>query len=272
MNLCTNAFQSIPEGEEGVVSVSVETVRLGADFVRECPSFQRGEYALITVRDTGCGMDAETGARAFDPFFTTKAIGEGTGLGLSVSQGIVARHDGYITVEGQPGGGTTVRVYLPSRHQEPDPSQPNLLRSPRGRSSVLVVDDDERVATLSKRILEHFGYSVSAVGSATEALERFRYHPESFDVVVADQKMPGTTGIELARELKRIRVDLAVVLVSGMGSSLNGERVAGGAVQVYLSKPFTADELGWAVIHALEKGPSDPGELSPGGEKWREYS
>jgi signal transduction histidine kinase len=217
MNLCTNAWQAMPQGS-GRIRIGLEPVTLGQGEKPRVGRLPPGHYAHLWVSDTGRGMDAATRDRIFEPFFTTKPVGQGTGLGLSVVHGIVTAHHGAITVDSAPGQGSTFHLYLPSvRPRPPLPSaEAAQAEAWQGQGQhVLYVDDDEAMLLVVERILLKAGYRVSAYQDPQEALAAVRRHPASFDLVVTDFNMPGFSGLDVARELAAIRPALPVVISSG---------------------------------------------------------
>ena len=173
MNLCTNSFQAMRKNG-GVLMVSLEKVVSDDEFLQNHPKLNQQEYVQLTVSDTGEGIDRTTMARIFEPFFTTKNIGEGTGLGLSVVHGIVTSHKGDITVESEPGQGTTFRVYLPVIESAAEKARKSDGKIAGGHERVLLVDDDRVVISVIKRLLDRSGYDVTTRSGGVESLETFR--------------------------------------------------------------------------------------------------
>ena len=162
--------------------------------------------------------------RIFDPYFTTKEVGEGTGLGLAVTHGILASHDGAITVQSTPGAGTTFEIYLPQIPQSPEPVTSPAASLPHGTGRILFVDDEAVLARVSQSMLARCGYDVVSRTSSIEALEAFRAMPHRFDLVVTDQTMPQMTGEELAQALRRIRPDIPIILCTGFSHTMGKMR------------------------------------------------
>jgi len=245
VNLCTNAWHALPDGvgriEIGLAAAELEprTGRTG--------SLAAGSYAHLWVRDNGCGMDPETSARIFEPFFTTKAIGEGTGLGLSVVHGIVTTHFGSITVASQPGSGTTFHLYFPRAWYSDaiEPTTPAALEvSLQGDGQhVLYIDDDEVMALMAERLLARAGYRVTTLRDPAEAIARVRASPHDYDVVVTDFNMPGASGLDVARELSRVRPDLPVLITSGLVTDALREQAHQAGIRAVLQKENSLEEL-----------------------------
>ncbi len=242
MNLCVNAEHAMrPRG--GLLEVRLDAVEVDAKFAADHPPLRPGAHARLTVRDTGHGMTPEIMERIFDPFFTTKARGEGTGMGLAVVHGIVASHGGVILTNSAPGRGSRFDIYLPHSQAAAPPAA--LAEEPlrRGRERILLVDDEPFLAYLWGHMLERIGYRVVRFTRGAEALEAFQAAPESFDLLVTDQTMPGMTGEELAREVLRLRSDLPVILCTGFSHTMTEEKARALGIRAYLMKPIDRREL-----------------------------
>jgi PAS domain S-box-containing protein len=250
MNLGTNAYQAMEE-TGGILELRLEAVRTDAEMLREHPGMAEGDYVALTVRDTGQGMDPMVAKRIFEPFFTTKEVGKGTGLGLSVVHGIVRDHGGSISVRSEPGRGAEFRVFFPRYQEALDKSVPRVRLEPASGQSVLFVDDEESVVLLGTQILEGFGYRVTAVTSSARALEVFRESPEIFDVAVTDLMLPGMKGCRLAEELRQIRPDLPIVLLTGNVGAISRQEAQACGIEEFLGKPFAGADLDRAVRRAL---------------------
>ncbi len=251
INLCTNAIQAMPNG--GTLRVELETTRFLEDYPTATGALKPGEYVALAVCDNGTGISAGVLPRIFDPFFTTKDPGSGTGLGLSLVHGIVTELGGAIDVETAPGDGSTFRVYLPCAAGQPTPSSPvKAAEIPRGaHQQVLVIDDEEALVRLTTERLGELGYVCVGYSSSSDALIAFQAHPERFDAIVTDERMPGLTGIALAKEIRATRADIPIILVSGyLGGDLVARAHSAGAAAV-LGKPFVADDLAVALANAL---------------------
>jgi PAS domain S-box-containing protein len=212
-----------------------------------------GDHVVLTVRDTGCGMDAKTQARIFEPFFTTKGPGTGTGLGLATVYGIVNQTGGEIQVESEPGRGTAFRILLPATGEAPTAEPVEPERAPGGRERVLLVEDEEIVRRLLAEILRRQGYDVAEAAEPVEALQHWRAGRS--DVLVTDVVMPEMSGPELAERLLAECPDLRVVYMSGYTSGSLADSVLTPGV-VFLQKPFRLDELALKVREVLDAPPS----------------
>jgi signal transduction histidine kinase/ActR/RegA family two-component response regulator/ABC-type amino acid transport substrate-binding protein len=249
LNLCTNAAHAMRE-KGGVLEVVLQnfngTPHGIAGNVQPLP----GRYIVLSICDTGHGMDPTLMERIFDPFFTTKKTGEGTGMGLSIVHGIVHRCGGCIAVESEVGRGSVFRVYLPAT-APPDKTAALPAADPAaGTERLLIVDDEATLGHALKRSLERLGYQAVVCLDAAHALHLFRQTPTAFDRVISDQTMPGMTGTELARELRRIRPDMPIILCSGYSDMSLQETARQAGVQAFIHKPFCAKELA-AVMQRL---------------------
>ena len=213
-----------------------------------------GRYARLTVEDTGTGMDEATLARVFEPFFTTKEVGKGTGLGLSLVYGIVTDADGAIDVASAPGRGSRFEIYLP---RVDAPGSPRALQAApvaRGNGErVLVVDDEEALVALTGEVLKRLGYEPVGFADGDAALAAFDAAPDDVDAVIADEVMPGLSGTELARALRRRRADLPIVLMSGYIGPMMTERAHDAGVMEILKKPVQSRDLAAALARALKR-------------------
>ena len=243
MNLVVNARDAMPRG--GTLTVSTANAELDEAFSRTHPGAAPGHYVLLSVSDTGTGMDGHTLAHLFEPFFTTKEPGKGTGLGLSMVYGIVKQSGGYISVESKIHEGTTFRIYLPriNEIEESRPAEAAPATRAVGSGTILLVEDEDAVRSLVETILTTDGYKILVANSAPQAIEMCRSFSGVIDVLLTDVVMPEMSGPELAEELVSRRPDLKVIYMSGYaGEHLDQEGVhADGAL--LLQKPFTAAAL-----------------------------
>jgi PAS domain S-box-containing protein len=257
MNLCTNAWHAL-RGGVGRICIGLDGVELDPSTCQRLGGLRPGRHAHLWVSDDGAGMDNATRERIFEPFFTTKPVGQGTGLGLSVAHGIVVAHHGAIAVDSEPGVGTTLHLYLPVADTAGAAARaPRVQQSSAGHGErVFYVDDDETMVIMVERLLARAGYRVRTFTEAAQAIAQVREHPREVDLLVTDYNMPGNSGIELARELARIRPDLPVVLSSGyITDELRAEARAVGVCGL-LEKENTFEELG-ALIARILAGPPD---------------
>jgi CheY-like chemotaxis protein len=197
-------------------------------------------------------MNTETLKRMFEPFFTTKPVGEGTGLGLSAVLGIMQNHDGLVTVYSEQGKGTTFYLFFPVVSAIADELASNANSYRRGTGErILFVDDEAVIVNLGRAMLRKSGYAPTVFHSAEEALDAFRSNPNDFDAVVTDLTMPGMTGLMLAKELRRVRSDIPVVLATGYSGSGDAKRAQEAGICQVLAKPFSLQGLTKALHLAL---------------------
>ena len=219
-----------------------------------------GPYVVLSVTDTGEGMDEGTMDHIFDPFFTTKPKGKGTGLGLSTVYGIVKQSGGYVWAESEPGCGTTFRVFLPRTEADiatdrvpgKNSSTEYGTRRRTGSGTVLVVEDERAVREFIVRVLTRAGYVTLEATHGTEALELSAAHEGTIDLLLTDVVMPGIGGSELARAIRRSRSAIRVLLMSGYTEDESIRASAGHSRQPFLEKPFSADDLLRVVSDILE--------------------
>jgi PAS domain S-box-containing protein len=244
VNLCTNASQAM-RGESGRIVIRLSDATLGAEALHAMPGLQPGRFARLSVSDSGTGIDPVVREHIFDPFFSTKPAGEGTGLGLAVVHGIVQAHEGAIDVESAAGKGTTFCVYFPAAQDAATPGatdEASVRADGRGRH-VLFLDDNQELVSAMVRTLPRHGYRVSGHTAAEAALDAVRTAPQAYDLVVTDYKMPGLSGLDVARELARIRADLPVVIISGYIDRKLQETARELGVRQLLNKLHTSEEL-----------------------------
>ena len=254
MNLCTNAAQAM-EDEKGLLEVRYEETVLDEEIEGRAGTVPPGGYSVITVRDNGRGMDEETLERVFEPFFTTKPLGRGTGMGMAVLFGIVQEHSGTVTVESTLGTGTTFRVYLPKCDdtREADTGKQHTTMVPGGTERIMVVDDEDIMIEMAKDMLSELGYSVTALNDPVRALDTFRNNPNSFDLLVTDQTMPALPGMELAREARRIRPDLPIILCTGYSTLVDEEKALATGIDGFLTKPFRQRVIAYKIRFVLRE-------------------
>ena len=254
MNLVTNAAEAIGD-REGCIVVKTEVAHYDASSLQNLDAtieLPEGEYARISVSDTGSGMDAETVARIFDPFFTTKFTGRG--LGLAAVKGIVTKHGGLIHLESQLGRGTTFTILLPTTQQRPPSIQPpkptdSILTAHNRR--VLVVDDEEALRVILCRQLAHAGFDVLEATDGKQAIDLFRKEPDSIDCVLLDVSMPKLSGEEVYAELMALRDDVPVVLMSGFSETEIWERFQDAKLAGCLQKPTPRVQLIETIRNAI---------------------
>jgi two-component system, cell cycle sensor histidine kinase and response regulator CckA len=244
MNLAVNAAHAMAQG--GTLTIETQNIRLDEDDCLVHPDLRSGDYVMLSVSDTGHGMDKHTQSRIYEPFFTTKQVGKGTGLGLSVVFGIVKEHNGCITCQSEVGVGTTFRIYFPVASGSelpaaaPAPDKPAL---PRGHETILVVDDESHIRTLMERHLVKLGYTVLFAGDGVEALQRYTETSRAPDAVILDLGMPKMSGWECLEKLRELDPRARIFIVSGYGATdLENRARKAGAVGL-LRKPYNLREI-----------------------------
>ncbi len=241
MNICVNARDAMPEGGELLIETSHDT--LEEAFVKMHVGTQAYRYVVLSVSDTGIGMDKQTQQRIFDPFFTTKPKGRGIGLGLSMVHGTVKSHGGIIQVYSEPGGGSTFRMYFPASDKAIQEIVPVQRESVNGKGRILVVDDEEFMRSLIKEALEGAGYEVTTAEDGEEAVAVYRTQTDSIDLVILDMIMPKMGGREAFRIMREINPDVRVLLSSGYSEQGAAREVIDQGVAGFLQKPYKSYDL-----------------------------
>jgi len=241
INLVTNAVDAMPDG--GSLTVTTEHVLLKANSLNSYECVVEGEYACMTVTDTGEGMDKKTLDRIFEPFFTTKEVGKGTGLGLSMAFGIVQRHNGYIEVDSIKNKGTSFRIYFPLIEMEVQKEDVESSPLPRGFETVLVAEDDDGVRAFSKETLEQYGYKVIEAIDGEDAVDEFYKHRDEIDILLLDVVMPKKNGRVVYEEIRKIRQDIKVIFMSGYTADVMEDKGIDLNRIILIDKPVSADIL-----------------------------
>jgi two-component system cell cycle sensor histidine kinase/response regulator CckA len=254
MNLCLNARDAMPEG--GQLIIETLNAQVDEEYCRACPYARPGSYVLLTVSDTGVGMDAATMERVFEPFFTTKDVGKGTGLGLATVYGIVKQHGGFIHLHSEPGKGTTFRIYLPAASGLPEAREPkNNEQTPKGTETILFAEDNEGLREAAHELLLKLGYRVILATSGAEATEVFEANRGKIDLVILDVVMAGLSGPATYSQMAAIQPDLRVIFATGYTAetaSLNSMLEKGVPI---LQKPYSMKSLGQIVRSTLDRTP-----------------
>jgi signal transduction histidine kinase len=253
LNLCVNARDAMPNG--GKLTIETGSTILDADYAAENPEVVPGEYILIAVSDTGCGISQENLRRVFDPFFTTKDVGKGTGLGLSMVYGFVKESQGHIKIYSEPGHGTSVKIYLPQASQKSEPVEvrPVPVEDLRGSETILLVEDNDPVREFAKSQLVELGYRVLEATNGKDALEVIRAH-RNIQLLFTDMVMPGgMNGRELAQEALKANPALKVLYSSGYAENAVLHQGLPDKVARLLSKPYTRQDLAKRIRGALSE-------------------
>jgi len=253
MNMAVNARDAMSDG--GTLTVSTRNVTLEEEYCRLHADTRPGDYVLLTVADTGKGMDRKTLEHIFEPFFTTKELGRGTGLGLAMVYGIVKQHGGHVTCYSEDGRGTVFSIYLPVISAEPETTTDLLEEAPpRGTETILLVDDEDMVRELGERILTKNGYTVLTATDGGQALDLYVRSQEQISLVILDLIMPAMGGMECLKEFLKIDPQVRVLVASGYsGDTSSSECIQRGA-KGFVPKPFRFKELLNQVRKVLDEG------------------
>lgn len=240
INLATNARDAMPSG--GMLSIEAGRVRPDDSFLRS----QRGKgslYAMISVSDTGSGMDKQTRARIFDPFFTTKEVGKGTGLGLSIVYGIVKQHSGFVTAYSEKDMGTTFHIYLPAVEEKTREGKLKPSAANRGYGTILLAEDNPEVRRLAASLLRKTGYIVIEAADGLEAIEAFMANRDAIDLIIIDVVMPRKNGREVIDQVRGVRPDAKVLYTSGYTGDVLSDKGLDDTSSAFLAKPLSPHEL-----------------------------
>jgi CheY-like chemotaxis protein len=260
MNLAVNARDAMPDG--GTLTIATSNLELDEAYVSQHAGVKSGPHVMLSVTDTGCGMDAKTRARLFEPFFTTKEVGKGTGLGLATVYGIVKQSGGSIWVRSDPGNGTTFSVYLPRELSLKDTSSrlAQIMPPVPGTENILVVEDEEGVRDLTKRILESAGYAVLTATNGNEALAICEQNPQTLRLMLTDVIMPQMSGKQLADRAVQLCPRLRVLFMSGYTDDAIVHQGILDDGTHFIGKPFAAADLTRMVRKVLDDtSPGQPG-------------
>jgi two-component system, cell cycle sensor histidine kinase and response regulator CckA len=254
LNLAVNAQHAMPNG--GQLLIETSNVSLSDEYLRTHLGARQGKYALLTVSDTGAGMEPEVLDRIFEPFFTTKANGEGTGLGLSMVHGIVSQHGGYIRCYSEPGRGTSFKIYFPVSAGELISQDLALTREMPafGTETILLVDDDDRIREMGRQLVEMGGYHVISARSGEEALQIYSEKKGEISLIILDLIMPGIGGSRCLEELLRMDPEVRVVVASGYsenGPTVSKKRTG---ARGFVKKPYDAKDILGAIRKVLDQG------------------
>ncbi len=241
MNLCVNARDAMPDG--GTLTISAENLLIDENYAQMHLDAEVGSYIVITVADTGMGIERHVAERMFEPFFTTKEIGKGTGLGLSTVLGIVKSHNGFIDVDSQVGKGSRFKVYLPAVAAKVTSETESKDFLAGNGESILVVDDEAAIRDITKTTLETYNYHTFTANDGIEAIAMYAEHQSEISIVLTDMVMPFMDGLTTIRTLRKINPDVKIIAVSGLSSQEKFSASTDVQVHAFLSKPYTAKEL-----------------------------
>jgi two-component system cell cycle sensor histidine kinase/response regulator CckA len=241
LNLATNARDAMPKG--GRLTVETKEVELDNRFKKVHRFGEPGRYALVSVTDTGIGMDERTKAKIFEPFFTTKEVGKGTGLGLAIVYGIIKQHDGYVTVTSEPGQGTTFQIYLRAVKVKVQEATDVPVPIRGGTETILLAEDNKDLRGLMREVLTGEGYAVIEAGDGEDGLYRFMEQKDGISLLILDVVMPKKDGKEVYEEICKVKPDIKTIFVSGhTGDVVIEKGVRDGAFD-FISKPVSPSEL-----------------------------
>ena len=244
LNICTNAKHALGE-KQGQISISLQQQKITWDNIDKLAPFAAEDTFLeLAIADNGCGMDQQTLNRIFDPFFTTKPKEQGTGLGLSVTHGIIKQHGGEIKVTSSPGEGTTFHIYLPTIELMPEQlSETPVDPLPGGNEHIILVDDEKFLVEITERMLTNLGYTVTPFTDAVKALSWMKNNLSCFDLLITDITMPELTGMDLTKQLLALRPQLPIIFCTGFSETMNKKRATTLGIRSYLMKPVAKRQL-----------------------------
>ncbi len=251
MNLCVNARDAMPEG--GELAIETSNTIIDEEYCQIHPWAHPGFYALLSITDTGIGMDSETQARIFEPFFTTKELGKGTGLGLAIVYGIIKQHNGLINVYSQKGYGTTFKIYLPSASGKPEAFEtPWIAEVKGGKETILLAEDNDMLREYTETILKDLGYTVIAAKNGDEAIKIFTANSDKIQLTVLDVIMPVCSGREAYERMRDVKPDLKVIFTTGYSIATHHTESIAKEKLPLLQKPFSKESLARKVREALD--------------------
>ena len=251
LNLATNARDAMPKG--GVLLIETEEVQIDHEFIRSHGYGEPGDYALISVTDSGTGMDEMTKQKIFEPFFTTKEVGKGTGLGLSIVYGIVKQHNGYINVVSEPGEGTSFRIYLPATKTTAEEADRIPTDVEGGTETILLAEDNTDLRKLLREVLASKGYTTIEATDGEAALELFLEHKDSIDLLILDVVMPKKNGKEVFDEVRKVQPRVKALFTSGYTGDVVLDKGVHDGVVDFIQKPLSPNELLLKVRTVLDK-------------------
>lgn len=255
-NLCNNSIQAMP-ASGGSIDVTLKAIDKGSEFFDTHPTINRGDYVLLSVKDSGCGMGLSTLEKIYTPFFTTSRSDDKNvsraGLGLTTVYNIVMSYNGFIFVNSAPGEGTTIEICLPLLAEQETGSKKTISSAPiRGEKRVLFIDDEPAITEMASHILTQSGYKALFFIDGNEALQYFSEHPYDFDIIITDLKMPHISGSELASRCAEINPNIPIILTTGFSEKISLASCRQWGVTTVITKPFSIGQL-LATLEELTK-------------------
>ena len=251
INLSSNAAQAMDE--KGQLQISLTTTTLSQKDLPAGKTLATGQYLKLSVSDSGAGMPPDVLQKIFDPFFTTKTVNKGTGLGLSVVHGIVENHKGFISATSIPGEGSCFDIYFPTIEAEYETLPPQKGPLPTGNERVLVLDDEENLATLCAEMLTEYGYQTSTETDSQKVVQSFQKNPQQYDLLITDQTMPNLSGTELSKQLLQLRPDLPIILCTGYSAKASATEAQRIGIREFCMKPLALPQLVKTVRKVLDE-------------------
>ena len=252
INLCINASQAM-EQTSGNLTITVEKVILDDVSAKNYPDLRIGKYIKVMVMDTGPGIDPKIIDRIFDPYFTTKGVGKGSGMGLAVVHSIVKSHSGAIKVDSTLGKGTQFCILFPLAQGKAVVEVETIQEIPRGKETILFVDDEISIVNMVQRMFERLGYKVETAITPQDALDRFALNPDHFNLVITDMTMPQMTGVKLSEKLMAIRPDIPIIICTGYSALVDEEKAKELGLAAYVMKPINIREIAQTIRKVLDR-------------------
>lgn len=252
VNLCTNAGYAMHD-TGGVLTIDLKEVMISDSEATSDLELYPGPHVMLSVTDTGCGIDKDSITKIFDPFFTTKPKGEGTGMGLAVVHGIIKSHGGKVTIASEPGKGSAFHIFLPKLESKVDESKEKMTKQKMigGDERILLVDDEAVLVKMQEKILTSLGYKITSHTQPVLALELFRSDPNAFDLVISDMSMPRMSGVNLAEEIHMIKPDIPVIILSGFIPDIEQEKTSAIGIRSFIQKPASIGQMAGSIREAL---------------------
>jgi signal transduction histidine kinase/ActR/RegA family two-component response regulator len=252
INFCTNAAQAMDE-TGGTLTIDLRNIDVDGDKSNEEQKLPPDSYTVLSVSDTGVGIEEKHLKRIFDPYYTTKDVGQGSGMGLAVVHGLVKSHNGILHVESTVSQGSTFKVYFPRIDSDLEKNvNKDQVSIPFGSEQLLVVDDEQSLLDIMERSLKKLGYRVDATTSSKKALELFKANPDEYDLVITDQTMPELTGEGLCSEILCIRADMPIIMCTGYSAKMDSKKAKEIGITSFLMKPASRNELAKAIRESID--------------------